>query len=50
MDFQTLGVLLYRTREKRHLSLLDVCSGICSQSTLSNTWHRSHAISDTRRE
>ena len=35
MDFQTLGVLLYRTREKKHLSLLDVCSGICSQSTLS---------------
>ena len=25
MDFQTLGVLLYRTREKKHLSLLDVC-------------------------
>lgn len=35
MDFQTLGVLLYRTREKKHLSLLDVCSEICSQSTLS---------------
>ena len=35
MDFQTLGVLLYRTREKKHLSLSDVCSGICSQSTLS---------------
>lgn len=35
MDFQTLGVLLYRTREKKHLSLSDVCSEICSQSTLS---------------
>ena len=39
MDFQTLGVLLYRAREKKHLSLLDVCSGICSQSTLSRVEH-----------
>lgn len=35
MDFQTLGVLLYRTREKKHLSLLDVCSGFVRSLTLS---------------
>lgn len=35
MNYNTVGVLLSRTREKKQLKLEEVCEGICSPATLS---------------